>query len=406
MACVAAMAQNSNPHMITTHPADAVENCENCRPRPASPRPASRRAVRNERPHHEARRHSTSDNDATRARGRLRPRDRRNRRRPAATGPCRVGSDRLPLRRGLRRDRHLRRRALPRSTGTRRPSTGASTASSSCWARCSACNFLHLAGAHRFDQFGDLGRRHRPCPARLAADAGHALPRHLPDRADHGHQWTVDRPMVLGRRRAARDEPRRAATTRCKIWSRAGRLGEVRGHRRRRTGVATPAAQHERDPGRPAHLRRLRRRRGLTCRGGAWDMPSWVRSTIWCATCASMASTPSSWRCRSTSEHLLVETLNKLSLLPVDVRLCPGEFAHAARRPSGEPHRRSHLPERHRPAAARLAVDRQVGRGPAPERIDPGADLAAHAGDRAAHPAGQSAGRCSSGRSATASTTS
>jgi Undecaprenyl-phosphate glucose phosphotransferase len=29
----------------------------------------------------------------------------------------------------------------------------------------------------------------------------------------------------------------------------------------------------------------------------------------------------------STSEHLLVETLNKLSLLPVDVRLCPGEFA-------------------------------------------------------------------------------
>ena len=72
----AAMAQNSNPHMITTHPADAVENCENCRPRPASPRPASRRAVRNERPHHEARRHRTSDNDATRARGRLRPRDR------------------------------------------------------------------------------------------------------------------------------------------------------------------------------------------------------------------------------------------------------------------------------------------------------------------------------------------
>ena len=29
----------------------------------------------------------------------------------------------------------------------------------------------------------------------------------------------------------------------------------------------------------------------------------------------------------STSEHLLVETLNKLSLLAVDVRLCPGEFA-------------------------------------------------------------------------------
>jgi Undecaprenyl-phosphate glucose phosphotransferase len=29
----------------------------------------------------------------------------------------------------------------------------------------------------------------------------------------------------------------------------------------------------------------------------------------------------------STSDHLLVETLNKLSLVPVDVRLCPGEFA-------------------------------------------------------------------------------
>ena len=29
----------------------------------------------------------------------------------------------------------------------------------------------------------------------------------------------------------------------------------------------------------------------------------------------------------STSEHPLVETSNKLSLLAVDVRLCPGEFA-------------------------------------------------------------------------------
>jgi Undecaprenyl-phosphate glucose phosphotransferase len=29
----------------------------------------------------------------------------------------------------------------------------------------------------------------------------------------------------------------------------------------------------------------------------------------------------------STSEHQLVETLNKLSLVPVDVKLCPGEFA-------------------------------------------------------------------------------
>ena len=55
-------------------------------------------------------------------------------------------------------------------------------------------NFLHLAGAHRFDQFGDLGRRHRPCLARLAADAGHALPRHLPDRAPHGDEWTRGSP--------------------------------------------------------------------------------------------------------------------------------------------------------------------------------------------------------------------
>jgi Undecaprenyl-phosphate glucose phosphotransferase len=29
----------------------------------------------------------------------------------------------------------------------------------------------------------------------------------------------------------------------------------------------------------------------------------------------------------STTDHLLVETLNKLSLVPVDVKLCPGEFA-------------------------------------------------------------------------------
>ena len=196
----------------------------------------SRRAVRNERPHHEARRHSTSDNDATRARGRLRPRDRRNRRRPVATGPCRLGSDRQPVRRRLRRDRHLRRGHCRDALGPvgrrlapqrpRRPSGRGARREFS-----ASCRRPSLRPVRR------SGCRHRPCLARLAADAGHALPRHLPDRAPHGHQWSiVGRPMVLGRCRAAGDEPRRAAAPDedlepCRPAGRGG------GDCRRRSGV-------------------------------------------------------------------------------------------------------------------------------------------------------------------------
>ena len=174
----------------------------------------------------------------------------------------------------------------------------------------------------------------------------------------------------------------RVALQHHKIWSRAGRLDEV-------VAIVGAGAASQRllrsltrGPGRPALSASTTTMR-ITCRSGAWAMPFSVRSTRWCATRAHMESTPS--RGAALNERASAgRDVNKLSLLPVDVRLCPGEFGHASRPPSGEPHRRSHLPERHRPPVERPAVDRQTDRGPAAERIDPYADLAAHGSDRRA----------------------
>ena len=139
------------PPLITTHAADAVENCLT---RDYGRRTVGSRAMR--KPLYEARRHATSDNDAPRARARRRSGDCET-----STGPTRWG------------------RSVSEAIGSRLVAGfdaiaifGAGVAAihwdrsaidwrlkalSSCWAQLLGVNFLHLAGAHRFDQFGDLG---------------------------------------------------------------------------------------------------------------------------------------------------------------------------------------------------------------------------------------------------------
>ena len=186
-------------------------------------------------------------------------------------------------------------------------------------------NFLHLAGAHRFDQFGDPG-----------AAIGRALLGWLltlgtlflatfliePLTATSGAWvalWFSGGVVLLVMSRVA-------LQNQMKIWSRAGRLGEV---------VAIVGAG-------PASQRLLRSLNATTggprifgvydddaahlpqrCMGHAilGSIDALVRDARVHGIDTVIVALP------STSEHLLVETLNKLSLLPVDVRLCPGEFA-------------------------------------------------------------------------------
>ena len=63
------------------------------------------------------------------------------------------------------------------------------------------------------------------------------------------------------------------------------------------------------------------------CRGAAWATPSWgsvddlVRDVRLYGVDTVIVALP------PAAEHQLVETLNKLNVVPVDVRLCPSEFA-------------------------------------------------------------------------------
>jgi Undecaprenyl-phosphate glucose phosphotransferase len=186
-------------------------------------------------------------------------------------------------------------------------------------------NFLHLAGAHRFDQFGDPG-----------AAIGRALLGWLltlgtlflatfliePLTATDGAWvalWFSGGVVLLVMSRVA-------LQNQMKIWSRAGRLDEV-------VAIvgAGPASQ------------RLLRSMNATAGGprifGVYDDDA-AHLPQRCMGHAILGSIDALVRdarvhgidtvivaLPSTSEHLLVETLNKLSLLPVDVRLCPGEFA-------------------------------------------------------------------------------
>ena len=186
-------------------------------------------------------------------------------------------------------------------------------------------NFLHLAGAHRFDQFGDLG-----------AAIGRALLGWLltlgtlflatfliePLMATNGTWvalWFSGGVVLLVAGRVALQRQVRA-------WSRAGRLGEV-------VAIvgAGPAAQRllrdmNATPGGPRifgvyddDAARLPRR----CMGHAilGSIDELMRDARVHGIDTVIVALP------SASERLLVETLNKLSLLSVDVRLCPGEFA-------------------------------------------------------------------------------
>ena len=187
-------------------------------------------------------------------------------------------------------------------------------------------NFLHLAGAHRFDQFGDPG-----------AALGRALLGWLltlgtlflatfliePLTATNGASWVA---LWFSGGVVLLVMSRVALQHQMKIWSRAGRLDEVvaivgagaASQRLLRSMNATPGGPrifgvYDDDA---AHLPQR-------CMGHAilGSIDALVRDARVHGIDTVIVALP------STSEHLLVETLNKLSLLPVDVRLCPGEFA-------------------------------------------------------------------------------
>jgi Undecaprenyl-phosphate glucose phosphotransferase len=186
-------------------------------------------------------------------------------------------------------------------------------------------NFLHLAGAHRFDQFGDLG-----------AAIGRALLGWLltlgtlflatfliePLAVTNGTWaalWFSGGVVLLVTSRVALQRQMR-------LWSRAGRLGEV---------LAIVGA----GPGSQRLLRSMNAAPGGPRIFGVYDDDA-ARLPQRCMGHAILGSVDDLVRdarvhgidtvivaLPSTSDHLLVETLNKLSLVPVDVRLCPGEFA-------------------------------------------------------------------------------
>jgi len=186
-------------------------------------------------------------------------------------------------------------------------------------------NFLRLTGAHRFDQFGDLG-----------AAAGRALLGWLltlgalflttfliePLTVTNGTWaalWFSGGVVLLVTSRVVLQRQMR-------LWSRAGRLGE---------GVAVGGA----GPSSQRLLRSLNAAPGGPRIFGVYDDDA-ARLPQRCMGHAILGSVDELVRdarvhgidtvivaLPSTSDHLLVETLNKLSLVPVDVRLCPGEFA-------------------------------------------------------------------------------
>ena len=160
-----------------------------------------------------------------------------------------------------------------------------------------ASNFLRLTGAYRFRHFSDLG-----------AAIGRALLGWLltlgtlfvaafffdPITATNG-PWTA---LWFSLGAAVIVASRIALNHQVKNWHRAGRLGELRRRHRLRPHGPAAAARFELPPrvGRASWASTTMTQ--PPCRGDAWATPSWARSTIWCATCGSTASTPSSSPCR------------------------------------------------------------------------------------------------------------
>ena len=79
---------------------------------------------------------------------------------------------------------------------------------------------------------------------------------------------------------------------------------------------------------------------------------------------ASSTSTPFIVALPLNDDRRLVETLNRLCQVPVNVRLCPDAFGLRLGQVQASHIGRPHLPQRHRSAVERLAVDRQADRGP------------------------------------------
>jgi hypothetical protein len=185
-------------------------------------------------------------------------------------------------------------------------------------------NFLRLAGADRFNQFADLatsiGRALLGWLLTLAA-LFLAAPLVEPLTAVNGPWialWFSGSVVLLVTSRAILHHQMR-------IWKRAGRLGEV-------VAIvgAGPVAQRL--------LRSMNSTQGSPRIFGVYDDQA---STLpqRCMGHAILGSVDQLVRdsrvhgidtiivaLPSNGDHLLVETLNKLSLVPVDVKLCPGEF--------------------------------------------------------------------------------
>lgn len=186
-------------------------------------------------------------------------------------------------------------------------------------------NFLHLAGAHRFAQFGDLaGSIGRTLTGWLLTLGTLFVATFLvePVTAAKG-PWIALWFSVGGVGLAA---IRLALHYQMKSWGRAGRLGEV---------VAVVGTG-------PAAQRLLR---GLNaCPGGPRifgvyddDAATLPQRCMGHAILGSVSDLVRDVRLHNidtvivalpqASNHALVETLNKLNIVPVDVKLCPGEFA-------------------------------------------------------------------------------
>jgi Undecaprenyl-phosphate glucose phosphotransferase len=186
-------------------------------------------------------------------------------------------------------------------------------------------NFLQLAGAHRFAQFADLGTAIGRALLGWLLTLGSLFLATLmvePVTAADGPWialWFSGGVVLLV---ASRIVLHHQVT----VWSRSGRLGEVvavvgagsiaqRLLRSLNAGQGGPRIFGVYDDEAPSLPRRCM---GHPIIGSIDDLIRDVRvhgiDTV-------IVALP--W----TGEHLLVETLNKLRLVPVDVKLCPGEFA-------------------------------------------------------------------------------
>ena len=185
-------------------------------------------------------------------------------------------------------------------------------------------NLLHLAGAHRFNQFADLGAATGRVLLGWIATLGALLAAAYvlePVTAADGPWialWFSAGVVLLVTSRVVLHQQ-------MKSWSRAGCLGDV-------VAVvgAGPAAQRL--------LRSLNANTACPRIYGVYDdeAPSLPQRCMGHPIVGTVDTLVRDVRLHGidtvivalplTVEHVLVETLNKLSMVPVDVRLCPGEF--------------------------------------------------------------------------------